>query len=408
MTEPSFSQETLERIRTVESSLVSPQARKKNRTLHERRVFLRVPGVSIAVMHNGAVEWAKGYGLTTFEGGQPVDADTLFQAASISKPVTSMLVMRLVEDGALDLDADINTFLRSWKLPQNEHTTQEKVTLRHLLCHDAGTTVHGFPGYEVEKPLPTLPQVLDGEVPANTKAVRVARKPGEKHSYSGGGTTIVQLACMEVTGRPFPDLMQEYVLRPLGMTRSAYDQPLSPERMANAARAHKMDRSQYPGGFHVYPEMAAAGLWTTPSDLLKALHELQQAVKGEGKLLKQATAQEMLKPQIKETLKTISFLMPTSWGIGFALHHSPQAEYFGHSGGNAGFNCNLLGRVDLGEGAAVMTNGEMGTLLWIEIFNSIAEVYGWPGYDPKIHFGLRNLPMLTMFEWMNLKLRFSK
>jgi CubicO group peptidase (beta-lactamase class C family) len=238
--------------------------------------------------------------------------------------------------------------------------------------------------------------------------VRVERTPGEKHSYSGGGTTIVQLACADVTGKPFPELMQEFVLSPLGMAHSAYDQPLSPGRQANAAYAHRLNRSQYEGGFHIYPELAAAGLWTTPSDLLKALGEMQAALRGEGKILKTETAREMLKPQIQETLKSSGFQMPTSWGIGFALHHTDEAEYFGHSGGNAGFTCNLLGRLDTGEGAAVMTNGEMGTLLWIEIFNSIAAAYDWPGYDPKMRFGLGDLPMLGFFAWLNLRLRLMK
>lgn len=400
--------ETTERIQAVERGLVNPLAPGKTGMLHQRRIHYRVPGVSIAVMHNGVIEWARGYGVTTQPGGGAVDSETLLQAASISKPVTAMMAMRLVEEGLLDLDEDINTYLTSWKLPQNEYTAEEKVTLRRLLAHNAGTTIHGFPGYPVDAGIPTVPQVLDGEPPANTKPVRVERTPGEKHSYSGGGTTIMQLACTDVTGRPFPELMQEYVLAPLGMTRSAYDQPLSPERQANAASAHKLDRSAYKDGFHVYPELAAAGLWTTPTDLLRALAEMQAALRGEGRILKTDTAREMLKPQIKETLSATGFLMPTSWGIGFALHQTPEADYFGHSGGNAGFTCNLLGRVDTGEGAAVMTNGELGTLLWIEIFNSIAAAYGWPGYDPRMRFGLRDVPMLGYFAWLNLRLRLMK
>ena len=216
-------------IRSVETGLPDLLSPRRRHTLHERRVYYRVPGVSIAVMRNGEIEWAKGYGMTAFEGGKPVDSETLFQAASISKPIASMLVMRLVEEGLLDLDENINTYLKTWKLPENEFTVQEKVTLRHLLCHDAGTTIHGFPGYDVSAEIPSLPQILDGVPPANTKEVRVVRKPGEKHSYSGGGTTIAQLACMDVTGRPFPELMQEYVLEPLGMTHSVYSQPLAPD-----------------------------------------------------------------------------------------------------------------------------------------------------------------------------------
>jgi len=403
-----ISNEVQQRMRAVEQNLINPFSRRKPRTLHERRVHFRVPGLSIAVFRKGTIEWAKGYGLTTYEGGSAVDADTRFQAASISKPVVAMMVMRLVEEGVLDLDENVNSYLKTWKLPENKYTEQKAVTLRHLLCHDGGTTVHGFGGYPLDAPIPTLPQLLDGEEPSNSKPVRVERVPGEKHSYSGGGTSIVQLACIDVTGQPFPDLMQQYVLEPLGMTRSGYDQPLPPEKRDNTALAHKLDRSQYPGGFHVYPELAAAGLWTTATDLVKVLLEMQRALRGEGTLLKQESALEMLKPQIEETLSAFNYLMPTSWGIGFALHDTPEKRYFGHSGGNAGFTCNMLAMLDQEEGAVVMTNGAMGTLLWIEVFNSIADVYGWPGYDPEMRISLKDLPMLAYLGWMNLKLRLMK
>jgi CubicO group peptidase (beta-lactamase class C family) len=233
--------------------------------LADRMAALHVPGVSIAVIHYGKIEWARGFGVTRL-GGPAVTPDTLFQAASISKPVTAMAVLHLVESGKLNLDADVNQYLKTWKVPANTFTEKTKVTLRELLSHTAGMTVHGFPGYASGSPLPTLVQVLNGEKPANTPAIIVDATPGTNWRYSGGGFVVTQLLLQDVTGQPFPKLLHDTVLAPVGMTRSTYEQPLPQNRMAEAAMAYRRDGEPVPGGPHVYPEMAPAGLWTTPSD----------------------------------------------------------------------------------------------------------------------------------------------
>ena len=190
-------------------------------TLASRMEALHVPGVSVAVIRNGKILWARGFGVTKL-GGAPVTENTVFQAGSISKPVTAMAVMHLVQAGRLNLDTDINTYLKSWKVPENEFTAQKKVTLRGLLSHTAGVTVHGFPGYASGATVPTLVQVLNGETPANTPAIRVDTTPGTLWRYSGGGYVITQQMLLDVTGQSFPAFMHATVLGPLGMTHSTY------------------------------------------------------------------------------------------------------------------------------------------------------------------------------------------
>ena len=212
-------------IDDVTSGLMTPIIDKNDphpgKTLSDEMAALHVPGVSIAVVHNGVIEWAQGFGFAVV-GGDPVTAETLFQAGSISKPVAAMAALRLVQEGKLNLDADINTYLTSWKLPASEVAAGKPVTLRELLTHTGGTTVHGFPGYAAGETVPTLVQVLDGVKPANTAAIRVDTAPGTKWRYSGGGFTIMQQALIDVTKEPFPKLMHDTVLAPIGMTHSTY------------------------------------------------------------------------------------------------------------------------------------------------------------------------------------------
>ena len=212
-------------------------------SIAERMAFYKVPGVSIAVIKDGKIAWAKGYGV--LEAGKPqlVDTQSLFQAASISKPTATIAALRLVEQGKLSLDAPINDALKSWKIPENEFTRKSPVTLPHILSHGAGFTVHGFPGYAAGAPVPTVQQVLDGAKPANTPAIRIDKLPGASWRYSGGGYTVMQLAMMEAAGKDFVALTDELVLRPAGMTRSTYAQPLPETSRSNAATAHLQNGS---------------------------------------------------------------------------------------------------------------------------------------------------------------------
>jgi CubicO group peptidase (beta-lactamase class C family) len=296
---------------------------------------------------------------------------TLFQAASISKPVAALAALRLVEQGLLSLDEDVNARFVSWKVPENEFTKTEKVTLRRLLSHTAGLTVHGFGGYPAGASVPTVVQALDGQKPANSAAVRVDVVPGTIWRYSGGGYTIMQQLLVDVTGKPFPVLLNELVLGPLGMTDSTYEQPLPAGRRGEAASGHRSDGELLPGRYHTYPEMAAAGLWTTPTDLARFVMEIQKALAGRSKVL---TA---------ETARAMTTEVKGSYGLGFSLQGRGASATFGHGGSNEGFKCQMTAFLEGGRGAVVMTNGDRGGWIGAEILRSIAREYGWPVFQPR-------------------------
>ena len=341
-------------------------------TLAERMANHRVPGVSIAVIEGGRVAWSRGFGVRQAGTADSVTAATLFQAASISKPVAQTAMMKLVERGTLDLDADVNRYLTSWKVPENRFTATEKVTLRRIASHSAGLTVHGFPGYASSDSVPTAVQVLGGTRPANTMAVRVDTTPGAIGRYSGGGTTVMQQLLVDVTGKPFPALVRELVLAPAGMTRSTYEQPLPASRASEAAHAHDRGGAPIAGRWHTYPEMAAAGLWTTPTDLARWALAIADARAGRSSaLLKPETARQML-TEVKG-----------GFGIGPSVGGTGTAFRFGHGGANAGFHSELVYYPELGVGAAVMTNGDGGPLLIREVMYALASEYGWPDRKPQ-------------------------
>ncbi len=362
------------RIKSVERGLLPPVLVKGDSTwtIEERMKHYKVPGVSVAVIDNFKVEWAKSYGIKDIETKEPVIAETLFQAGSISKPVAAMVALRKVQDGKIALDEDINTRLTSWKLPDNEFTAKKKVTLANLLSHTAGLTVHGFPGYAVGEKLPTLPQVLDGAEPANTAAVRVNMQPGTKFRYSGGGTTIAQLAIADIEKKPYPQIAKDTVLSPLKMTNSSYSQPLPDDWRKKAASGHKGNGNLVEGKIHIYPEMAAAGLWTTPADLANFAIEVQLSLAGKSnKVLSKEMAEKMVTPFIEDHV-----------GLGFFLEKHGNALYFGHGGADAGFRALLLMHRDKGYGAAIMVNSDNGQIM-NEILRGIAREYGWEDFLPK-------------------------
>jgi CubicO group peptidase (beta-lactamase class C family) len=294
----------------------------------------------------------------------------VFQAASISKPVTTLAVLRLVQAGKLNLDTDINQYLTSWKLPGNEFTQQSTVTLRKLLTHSAGVTVHGFAGYATDAPLPTLVQILNGEPPANNEPIRVNILPGTQLRYSGGGFEIVQQAVMDVTGIPFAKFMHDSVLQPLGMKHSTYEQPAPTTLLAHAATPYLEDGSAVKGGPHVYPEQAAAGLWTTPSDLARLAISVQKSLSGApGGVLPLGTAHAMLAP------------VSGQQALGFSVGGSTSNKYFTHGGANEGYRCDLVAYQN-GDGVVVMTSGDAGGELVSEVVRTIAYEYRWPDFGP--------------------------
>jgi len=334
-------------------------------SIEERMRQYHVPGLSIAVFGEGKILWAKGYGLADVELQQPVTPETLFQAGSISKPVAALGALALVERGQLLLQADIRNVLRSWRLPQNEHTAVAPVTLEELLAHTAGMSVHGFPGYPAGTELPSIVQILEGVPPANTAPVRVDLDPGSRWRYSGGGYTLAQLAMTDVSGTPFPELMQELVLGPLGMSASTYEQPLPEARVGTAGAGYRGDGTPIAGKRNVYPEMAAAGLWTTPSDLARFALAVQAMLHGKGGPLKQASVEDMLRVRKDD----------------YALGLRIEEPYFTHGGADEGFRALLYAHKTKGYGIALMTNSDAGMELMNEVLRAVGTACAWDEFQ---------------------------
>jgi len=336
-------------------------------TIQQWMDTFKVPGLSLAVFDRNEIVWAKSYGVKQASGSEPVTLDTLFQAGSISKPVAAMAALHFVEAGKWTLDENINDKLISWKVPENDFTKDQKVTLRRLLSHTAGTTVHGFPGYAVNQPVPSLVQVLNGEKPANTAPVRVDIVPGTKERYSGGGTTIVQLMMVDQLKKPFPQIMMETVVRPLGLQHSTYEQPLPSARAAMTATGTYADGTSVKGRWHIYPEMAAAGLWTTASDLARIAIEVSKANAGtSARVLSQAMTRQMLTEQRP--------------GIGLGYGLGPGKSQYRHNGADEGFQAYLTAFADTGSGVVIMANSDNGFMIFDRIVTSVAKEYKWSSF----------------------------
>ena len=352
-------------------------------TIEELMENFGVPGVSIAVIRDFDVHWAKGYGVADVETEAPVDTETMFQAASISKPVAAMAVLRAVQDGLFTLDDNINDILVSWTLDGGEFTRDRPVTPRSLMSHTSGLgDGFGFPGYDPSDPLPTVVQILDGHELSNVGPVFMERPPLSFVEYSGGGVIVMQQALSDARDRPYADILLADVLRPIGMVNSTFEQPLGPQRDRNAARAHDGEGRSRGPKWHVYPELAAAGLWTTPTDLARFAIEVQKSAIGESnRVLSRTTVQEMLSP-----------VGVGGFAVGFSISRMGQGWYFSHGGGNWGFRCTLLAHKVKGYGLAIMTNADRGGALAAELSRRIQAAYEWDsmaqpvrrGYTPPV------------------------
>ncbi len=332
----------------------------------ERMKELNVKGISIAVINNYTIEWAKAYGWADEAEHRQADVHTLFQAASISKTINSLGLLKLVQMGMVGLDTDVNRYLKTWKLGYDSISAGTVVTLRSLLSHSAGMGVSGFSGYERGTSVPRIDQILDGIPPANSAAVRFIAKPGSRFEYSGGGTTIAQLLLTDVTGERYDSFMSREVFRPLQMTDSRY---VLNKDTANIASGYYSDGKAVKGKYHIYPEYAAAGLWTTPSDLAKYMIDCQLTLEGKpGKVLSPSLMQERFKPVVMYNESKVA--------LGVFLRYKNGAFYFNHNGGNEGFTCASYGSLKDGYGIVVMTNSNNSQLM-LEVCNSVARVYNW-------------------------------
>lgn len=359
------------RISRVEQGLrpVRKIAKQSTWSLEERMKHYRVQGMSVAVIHDFKVDWAKGYGIRNTKTGDSVTDTTLFQVASVTKTITAAVALILVEDGVLDLDRNVNEYLKSWKVPDNEFTREEKVTLRRLLSHSAGLSVHGFRGYAEGEPVPSILEVLDGKPPANNDPVRVEAKPGSGFIYSGGGYTLLQLIIEEVTGKKLANVAQDLIFGPLEMRHSSIGFPSSESLNAQIALAHMKDGTSKRAHMFLEDGSGCCELWTTPADLGRFMIAIQLALRGEKDLI--------LSPDIAKAMMT-----PTNsdiQGLGFGLRRFGPALYFSHAGGNVGFSSWFIAHSEAGYGLVVTTNTSNTTSIALEIMQSVADEYDWEG-----------------------------
>lgn len=339
-------------------------------SIEERMDFYKVPGMSLAIVKNGELHWAKGYGMANTNDSIEVTSTTLFQAGSISKPIAALAALKLAEEGKLDLDTDVNTYLKDWKVEDNEFTKDEKVTVRRLLTHTAGMTVHGFPGYKPTDTFPSITQVLNGK--GNTPRIFVDTRPDSIWRYSGGGYTVMEKVVEDISGMPLEDYLEANILNPMEMQNSTYAQPLPKEFHNEVSAAYDYEGNIIEGLWHNYPEQAAAGLWTTPTDLAKYYSEVYNINNGKPDgVLSKTTIDKMLTKH------------KNNWGLGPAINDEGEALKFGHGGKNAGFTNNMVGFVNSGDAIIVMTNADNGGSLVEEIIRSASQYYDWNLAEPR-------------------------
>jgi CubicO group peptidase (beta-lactamase class C family) len=359
------------RIHSVEFGLLPLASTKEHIgetvAIRQRMREFGTPGLSVAVIEGGRLAWARGYGVADSKSHRPVTAKTLFQAASISKPLTAMGVLALVRSGKLDLDQGVNEYLKSWKVPENQFTQTHKVTLRLLLSHTAGVADIDFP--YPKDPLPTLVQILNGALPAKNTPITIDAVPGAHHLYSRAGYDITQQLLMDVSAEPFEDFMQKVVLDPLGMTHSSFRQPLPPSLLRIAGTPHLAGGARIVEELRT-PEMAMAGLWSTPSDLTQYVISVQRTLSGSNDgLIGRELTKEMLTPQ------------KGYHGLGPVISGEDETVRFGHDGFNEGFISSMVAYEKFGQGAVVMANSGFSFMLIKEVLDSIARAYKWQNYD---------------------------
>lgn len=371
-----------QRIEAVQGNLTSyafiKNAPNQHMTLASRMTELHVPGVSIAAIRNGRIDWARGYGVCSL-GGPLVTPKTLFGAASISKPFTAIAVLKLVEEGKIGLDTDVNQYLKRWKIPENQFTAQKKVTVRELLSHTSGIGTHLDDLYDPAQPVPTIVQMLNGEKPAKTDPVRVEAVPGTKFAYSNGGYLVLELLVEDVSGEPFAKFIEQNVLKPIGMNNTTYDDPLPPQWADRAATAYAENgTTATPPAKFYEPNLAAGGLWTTPTDLAKFLIELQREYAGTShRVLNQAMAKLMM--------SAVSGPPAMRYGLGIEVRGKTQDTFVEH-GGSALFQDDMVAYLRGNrDGIVVMTSGGDGGPLTDEVIRSAATAYHMPDFKPVGH-----------------------
>lgn len=329
----------------------------------------RIPGMSIAFVDKGQIAWTKHYGYANLEDSIPVGPETVFTGASLSKPVTAIAALNLVEKGLLNLDEDVNLKLEEWKVPETELTEKEKVTLRRLIDHSAGVKNDLWSSYLPGEPVPTLNQMLAGEAPSVDPATSVISEPGSITKYSNPGYSIIQRLLMDVNNQEFDQIIDQLVFEPVGMESSSFKQPIPNSLMDRRAIGYTKDLEPYP--YRLFPYLAAGGIWTTPTDLAKFMIALLNDYhQGTHTLLSKEMAQTIF---TKDVMRYVFSLW--NWGDDIV---------FVHYGSNQGFNCIMYGSVDQNQGIVVMTNSDNSFGFFDYIQRAVNSEYQWEYVNPEI------------------------
>ena len=328
----------------------------------------RIPGISVAVIDGGELVWAQGFGWRDVKNRLPVDTETIFQAGSISKNIAALTVLVLSDTGGIDLNKDVNSILKSWQLPSK--CQEQPVTLRHLLTHQAGTGPKAFMGFHESRKAPTLIEVLNGYswyILGIRRPVKVIEPPESGYRYSGGGYCVVQQVLEDSEGESFDRIAHQRVLDPLMMTHSTFLLYPDKEMRRNIANGYGwFHGTLFRGRWRIYPEAAAAGLWTTPSDLARMIIAIQRAVKGNSTgPLSTEVAKEFLKPQFEP-----------EYGMGVFLGNENGDPIFFFGGFNWGYVSKFRAGVTNGRGWVIMSNGQ-NTKFFDPIVEAISDAFGW-------------------------------
>lgn len=360
-------------IENIENNLVPVHYLKDNidkKSISQMMEDENIPGVSIALFDNGKITWQT-YGYANLIDSIKVTQNTVFNGASLSKPVTAMAALNLVEQGVLTLNEDINKYLEGWKVPENKFTEHEKVTLKRLISHTAGFERYVQSSFFPDEELPTIEQMLAGEKPSVDPAVSVVSVPGQKEVYSNPGYSVLEKLLEDVTDKAFHDILAELIFEPVHMTHSSFEQPVPNHLSQQMATSYSNELEPYP--YKLFPFKAAGGIWTTPTDLAKFLvtvledHHLGTNV--------------ILSKKMTDSLFTKN---PTRLGFAKIYNDESPDILFEHWGSNSGFTCYMVSSLQHKQGVVVMTNSDNGTSFLSYVARAVAIEYNWDLLQPKV------------------------
>jgi CubicO group peptidase (beta-lactamase class C family)/thioredoxin-related protein len=338
------------------------------RTLSNSMINYNIPGLSLAVINEGKIEWSHTYANDNFPE-QKLNDSTIFQAASLSKPVTVLAALRMYTAGAIDLDENIQNYLKRFIIPQGKQTDDNPVTFRNIFAHTSGLTAGGYQGYARDFEVPSDIEILKGATGVNSQPIEVLSKPNEILAYSGGGYTLAEVALQDIHNDTFSNLMKTWILDPVGMKHSEFTQPLIVKDSSKIAKGHTQSGKVLDGGWRNHPEQAAGGLWSTSTDLANFLIEIYKAYQGKNSVFSTSA------------IKTILNQERDGHIYGFIVDRSNNGFAITHYGGNAGYRTGMTIDLTTGNGLVYLINSDNGAALGNELLLSASKLYRWNHFN---------------------------